>query len=193
MQFKIYKFKTVTSTNDLAADLIKKKKKEAGYVYAETQSKGKGTYGKKWISDKGNHFGSIFFPLKKEFPPFHEFSIINSVIVSDIISYFCKKQKTTLKFPNDVYVNGKKICGILQENIVLNRKNFLIIGIGINIVSNPIINNKYGTTNILSETKKKPKMNEVVSSIINAYKEFFINLHSYDYNYFKKKAEAMAL
>ena len=63
MKFTIFKFKSVTSTNDIAINLIKKQQKETGCVYAEIQTKGRGTHGKEWISDKGNLFGSIFFLL----------------------------------------------------------------------------------------------------------------------------------
>ena len=62
MRFEIFKFESVTSTNDTAINLIKEKKKEIGCVYASTQTKGRGTHGRKWVSDKGNLFGSIFFP-----------------------------------------------------------------------------------------------------------------------------------
>ena len=48
-----------------------------GCVYAGAQTKGRGTRGKKWVSTKGNFFGSIFFHLKYNFPPFNEFSTIN--------------------------------------------------------------------------------------------------------------------
>jgi len=56
MKFEIFKFENVTSTNDIAINLIKKEQKETGCVYAETQTKGRGTHGKEWISDKGNLF-----------------------------------------------------------------------------------------------------------------------------------------
>ena len=115
MKFKIFKFKSVTSTNDVAINLIQKEKKEIGCVYADNQTKGRGTHGKKWISDKGNLFGSIFFPLENNYPPFNEFSIISPVIISDVIKHFCDKKNVSLKFPNDVFVNGKKICGVLQD------------------------------------------------------------------------------
>ena len=88
MRFKIYKYKVVTSTNDIAINLIKKKRKSSGCIYAETQTKGRGTHGKKWISKKGNLFSSIFFPLEKKFPPFYHFSIINSIIIIDIVLFF---------------------------------------------------------------------------------------------------------
>ena len=193
MKFEIFKFESVTSTNDVAINLIKEKQKEFGCVYARIQTKGRGTRGRKWISDEGNFFVSIFFPLKNNYPPFNEFSIINPIIISGVIKHFCEKKNINLKFPNDVFVNRKKICGILQELITVNSKKFLIIGIGINIVSNPKINNKYQATNILLETKKKPTIKDIMDLIIFSYEKFFIDLNSYNYGYFKKQANLMTL
>ena len=193
MKFEIFKFENVTSTNDIAINLIKKEQKETGCVYAETQTKGRGTHGKEWISDKGNLFGSIFFPLKNNYPPFNEFSIINPLIISDVIKHFCEKKNINLKFPNDIFVNRKKICGILQELIVSNNRKFLIIGIGVNIISNPEINDEYQATNILLETQKRPMIKEIIDLIIFSYEKFFINLNSYNYEHFKKKADLMVL
>ena len=187
MKFKIFKFKNVTSTNDVAINLIKEDKKETGCIYAEIQTKGRGTRGRRWISQKGNFFGSIFFPLKNYYPPFNEFTIINPVIISGVMENFCEKKNISFKWPNDVFLNGKKICGILQELITLNSKKFLIIGIGINIVSNPNISAKYETTNILLETRKIPSIKEIINQIIFSYEKFFLNLNSYNYYNFKKK------
>ena len=158
MKFKIFKFGSVTSTNDVAIKLIKKEQKEFGCVHAENQTKGRGTYGRKWISNKGNFFVSIFFPLKNNYPPFNEFSIINPIIISGVIKHFCEKKNIKLKFPNDIFVNRRKICGILQELITINGNKFLIIGIGINIVSNPKINNQYQATNIFWKLKKNQQL-----------------------------------
>ena len=193
MKFEIFKFESVTSTNDVAINLIKREKKESGYVYADTQTKGRGTHGREWVSAKGNLFGSIFFPLKNNYPPFIEFSIINSIIIAGVIKHFCEEKNISLKFPNDVLVNGKKICGILQELINLDNRKFLIVGIGMNIVTNPNINKRYQATNILIETKKKPKIREIINLIIFSYEKFFIDLNSYNYANFKKKADSMAL
>ena len=68
MKFEIFKFKSVTSTNDVAIELIKKEN-ETGCVYAGTQTRGRGTKGRKWISEKGNLFGYF------QQPP--QFSFIN--------------------------------------------------------------------------------------------------------------------
>jgi len=193
MRFEIFRFPSVSSTNDVAISLIKKEKKILGCVYAETQTKGRGTYGKKWISNKGNLFISIFFHLKENYPPFNEFSVISPLIVSETIKHFCKDKTVSLKFPNDVFLNGKKICGILQETITFNKKKFLIIGIGMNVVSNPKIMDLYEATNILFETKKKINIKTIIDLIIISYEKFFKVLNLYKYENYKNKAETMSL
>ena len=193
MRFEIFRFPSVSSTNDVAISLIKKEKKILGCVYAETQTKGRGTYGKKWISNKGNLFISIFFHLKENYPPFNEFSVISPLIVSETIKHFCKDKTVSLKFPNDVFLNGKKICGILQETITFNKQKFLIIGIGMNVVSNPKIMDLYEATNILFETKKKINIKTIIDLIIISYEKFFKVLNLYKYENYKNKAETMSL
>ena len=192
MRFKIFNFKSVTSTNDVAINLIKKEKKESGFIYADTQTKGRGTRGREWVSQKGNLFSSIFFHLKNNYPTFSEFSIINPIIISAVIKSFCKDKNITLKFPNDIFVNGRKICGILQELITLDDRKFLIIGVGMNLITNPNIKKKYKATNILLESDKKPKINEIAGLIVSSYEKFFLNINSYSYSSFKKKADSMA-
>jgi len=81
----------------------------------------------------------------------------------------------------------------LQEIITLNSKKFLVVGIGLNIVSNPVINDKYKATNILAETNKKYKIKEILELIINTYEKFFAELNSFNYDSFKKKSDLMAL
>ncbi len=193
MKFKIYKYDNVTSSNDIAIELIKSKKKLSGCVCAKFQSKGRGRYGKKWISKKGNLFATIFFHLGKKYPVFNEFSLISPIIVSDVIKKICTGSNISLKFPNDIFLNGKKVCGILQEKIVSEGKNFLIIGIGINVISSPNLNDRYKATNIFSETNKKININEIVDLIIFSYENFFKKLNSYNYKNFKKRADLISV
>ena len=125
--------------------------------------------------------------MKRGYPTFSEFSVITAVIISKVLENFLDKKKISFKWPNDILVNKKKICGILQELISSNSKKFLIIGIGINIKSNPYINKKYKATNILLEAKNKPKLKKIVNLIISSYEKFFTNLRFYNYQKFKKK------
>ena len=192
MKFKIFKYNIVNSTNEKAIELIKKKKYENGFVYALSQKKGKGRYGRKWISKKGNFFGSIFFHIKKNYPSVEEFSLINPILNIDILSKYCGKKNTFFKSPNDIYINKKKICGILQEVVTKESQKYLIIGIGINLLSNPKIKN-YPSTNIYKETKKRPQVLKVLKQIISKYEEFFYHLDLYKFSNFKLRLEKLLL
>ena len=66
MKLKNFVFKNVNSTNDLAIKIIKNTKNTSGIVIADNQKKGRGRYGKRWISFKGNIFVSIFFNFEKK-------------------------------------------------------------------------------------------------------------------------------
>ncbi len=193
MKLETLKLEKVTSTNDVVIDLIKKNNKSTGLVYANIQTLGRGTRGRKWISDEGNLFASLFFPLEKKFPSFAEFSVINPVIISEVITNICEAKNITLKFPNDIFLNGKKVCGVLQELVTVNKKKFLIIGIGLNIISNPKINNIYKATNIFKETKKKLRISMITKRLIFSYEKFFKNLASYKYVTFKSKMNLLTL
>ena len=139
MKLNLIKFKRVKSTNDEAIKIIRSKKNKQGIVISNLQTKGKGTMGKKWVSQRGNFFASIFFELKKNMPKTNEFSIINPLIIKKTISEY-SRFKVKIKWPNDLLIKSRKVCGILQELIKFDKKNFLIIGIGINTLKSP--NNK---------------------------------------------------
>jgi len=191
MKIKIFKFKKVTSTNDVAIKLIKKKNKTVGCVHASEQTKGRGTYGKKWISNKGNLFASFFFPIKENIPHLKDFIIINSFIVSRVLKNIYNIKDIKIKLPNDILIKKKKICGILQEIITFKKKEFFIVGIGLNTQSNPFIK-KYKTTNLFKETEKNIKVQEIIKLIAAAYENFFLNLNLKKYNKYKKKADLLA-
>ncbi len=153
MKFKVFKFKNVKSTNNTAIAIIKKKNIYNGMIVSEKQSGGKGQYGKKWISLNGNLFLSFFFRINNLNISLRKLTKLNCLLVKKILSYYYKS-KIIYKRPNDLLINKKKICGILQETISKSDEKYLIIGIGINLIKNPNIKN-YPTTNLYDLTKKK--------------------------------------
>ena len=165
MSFKKFFYKKVNSTNDLAIKKIKAGITK-GIVIADCQKKGRGQQGKKWLSFKGNIFMTIFFKIKENIN-IKRITILNCKIIKKVLFQYIKKT-ITIKPPNDLLVDKKKICGILQE-IKFNQKHkFIIIGIGINLIKNPIIKN-YPTTNILKETGFKVKRLNLIKKIEKNY------------------------
>ena len=152
MKFKKFKFKKVKSTNNTAIRIIKGSNYNTGMVVSEIQTKGRGQYGRKWISLKGNLFVSFFNELNKKNLSIKVITKINCLLVKKLLSSFTRK-KILFKNPNDLLIDKKKISGILQEVIFTRNKKFLITGIGINIMKNPNIRN-YPATNLHEVTKK---------------------------------------
>ena len=131
MKFKIFRFKKVNSTNNTAIRIIKETDLDYGMIITEIQKKGRGQYGKKWICYKGNLFISFFFNLKNFAIYLKQLTKINCVLVKKLLSFYYKN-KIIFKKPNDLLIDKKKICGILQETLIKHKKKYLIVGIGIN-------------------------------------------------------------
>ena len=138
MNLKKFKYKKVSSTNDIAMQKIRQGYK-SGVIISDKQTRGRGRHGKKWVSNKGNLFFSIFFIINKKIQ-LSRLVINNLRIIKKILSEYIKS-KIKIKRPNDIIVNKKKICGILNETLFYKDLKFLVIGIGINIVSSPNLRN----------------------------------------------------
>lgn len=169
MKFKIFKFKRLRSTNDTAIRIIRNSNLKYGMVIAENQSHGRGQYGKKWLCFKGNLFVSFFYSLDNLNLTLSQITKLNCLLVKKMISKYYKK-KITYKKPNDLLIKGKKISGILQEIIHKNNKKSLIVGIGLNLVKNPIIRN-YPTTNLNDLINKKVSKKKIEIELKNVFEK----------------------
>ena len=163
MKIKRFNFKKVNSTNRTAIKIIKNSKFDYGMVVSENQKNGKGQYGKRWISYKGNLFVSLFYNIDNIDSSIKKLTRMNCLLVKKLISKFYKKE-IFFKSPNDLLINKKKISGILQEIIIKDDKKYLIVGIGINIVKSPNIS-KYPTTNLLELVGKKIDYKKMVNQL----------------------------
>ena len=126
MKFKIFKFKKVKSTNNTAIRIIKSSNFNYGMVISEIQNSGRGQYGKKWISYKGNLFVSFFYALENLSVSLKTLTKINCLLVRQLLSFYYKG-KIIYKNPNDLLIDKKKICGILQETLIKFGKKTIII------------------------------------------------------------------
>ena len=185
MKLKIVKFKSVTSTNDEAIKLIRSDKYLLGLVFSDSQTRGKGTMGKKWISHKGNIFISIFFKVNLIKIKIENYLIINAKIIKKILNEYTKKI-IKIKKPNDLLIDGKKICGILQEIIVHKKKKYLIAGIGINTkTSTP--NKNFKCTSLKIHSNKNINNKIIIKKIKKSYDKLIYDINNQNYLYVKKK------
>lgn len=131
---EVYFLREVDSTNIYALNLARKGAPEGVVVIADCQTNGKGRLGRKWQSPPGkNIYTSIILRPSIDPSVAPQITLIAGVAVARLLSLYCPGD-VALKWPNDVQIRGKKICGILTEmRMRSGRVDFVIVGIGINI------------------------------------------------------------
>ena len=142
--YKLISLEKIPSTQDWAHDLIAKAQAyDKTVIVATSQTAGRGRYRRKWVSHTGNLYASFIYKIQERNP---KLSYAIGVAVAETLMEFGLVPK--IKWPNDILIDGKKISGILIEY----SQNFVIIGIGINIKTCPIVK-EYQTTKINNFTK----------------------------------------
>lgn len=168
---KIYRFYTINSTNDFAKTLIAEK--EDCIIIAKKQTCGHGNKGRTFVSDEGGLYITIL-KFYKDFSANNLFKIMINSAVS--VAETCKKFgiESEIKWPNDVLVKGKKICGILINNGVQNGKiDYTICGIGLNINNNLCGEIKNIATSFKKELNNPQNIEEIEEELIlNLRKDF---------------------
>jgi BirA family biotin operon repressor/biotin-[acetyl-CoA-carboxylase] ligase len=185
MKLKIIKFKSVKSTNDKAIKLIRSNKYFLGLVSSDSQIKGRGTMGQKWISHKGNIFISIFFKVNLIKIKTENYLIINAIIIKKILNEYTKKI-IKIKKPNDLLIDEKKICGILQEVICHKKEKYLITGIGINTKILPS-NKKFKCTSLKINSNKSINNKIIIDKIKINYDKLIYDINNHNSLYVIKK------
>ena len=127
-------FDTIASTNTKAQELAEKGYPSGTLVVADKQESGKGRRGRSWVSPSGT---GIFMTLmiKPDINPNNAsmLTLVAALAVAKAITSVTG-EKAMIKWPNDIVVNGKKVCGILTEmNAQFDYINHIVVGIGINV------------------------------------------------------------
>lgn len=173
---KIYYYDSIDSTNKMAKD-IAFVEKEGVIVVAEEQTKGRGRLGRTWESPKkkGIYFSVI---LKPQMTPMKvaKLTLIGAAAVCLSLKEMGIESK--IKWPNDIVINGKKVCGILTEmNSELNMINYVIIGIGVNVnleESEIPEDIKHKATSLKIEAKNRIDRKKLLGTILSKFEELYI-------------------
>ncbi len=183
-------FDTISSTNDYLLSKEKNKNKDINVCIAEEQTKGRGRRGKSWISPK---FKNIYFSLnsylKKE--DLSGLSIAVALSVSKVLTKI--NVMSLIKWPNDLLVRNKKICGILIETAKVGELTKVVIGIGINVNMeySELIDQEW--TSIKLEKKQSVDRNSIITEMIS---QLCITLNKFEqeeFDYFLKKFTSLDL
>ena len=170
------------------------------FVSASNQSQGRGRNNRKWESNNNNLLFSLLIKDSKYFELTNSISIVSAYSILQSLNKYGIND-LSIKWPNDIYCNGKKICGILLEAISTNTINCLIIGVGINVnqkeFDGDYIADPTSMINVLnSEIDIDELKNEVYERLIDNLNKLVDGYNYFDeiekYDYLKNK-EAYAL
>jgi BirA family biotin operon repressor/biotin-[acetyl-CoA-carboxylase] ligase len=149
---------------------------EATIVVTGNQTAGRGQRGNSWESESGKNltFSMLLYP---DFLPLKQNFLLSEVIALGIKETLdAYSQAITIKWPNDIYCNEKKICGILIENELMeNRFSKSVVGIGLNVNQEIFSSNAPNPISlkqiIEKETELKPLLETMVCKILLRYEE----------------------
>jgi BirA family transcriptional regulator, biotin operon repressor / biotin---[acetyl-CoA-carboxylase] ligase len=167
---------SIDSTNQVAFRMALDGAPEGTCVVAETQKTGKGRLQRKWFSPYGkNLYLSVVLRPKLHPSQVYPITFLSSLAVYDML--LSLGLRPSLKWPNDVLVNGKKICGTLLElSTEADMVRFVVVGIGLNInMKRSEMSDEIRTkaTSILLETKNFYERARVCGILLNSLEQYY--------------------
>lgn len=176
LQFKIVRLDVVNSTNTLMRELLLKGEAAEGLMLVtERQTEGRGQLDAEWESQAGaNILSSVLFsPANLLVANQVYLNMAVCLAVYDTVSSFCRGTK--IKWPNDVYINRRKVAGILIENNLQgNLLKHAIVGIGLNVNQKQFSNTK--ATSLHAEAQITFDKDDVLQELVDALAKRYAQL-----------------
>ena len=170
MMLKTYYFKILDSTNIKAREFAKKGKFDS-VILAERQTKGKGRFKRQWFSDFGGLYMTIIIKIK-DVDKAKYLTFIAAVSTAKTIRNITGLN-ALVKWPNDVLIDDRKICGILTETIS-GRENYALIGIGANINQKKFpANISDKATSLFLKTNKRYNIKKISNLIMKEFNKLY--------------------
>ena len=146
-------FDAIPSTMDLVHTLAIEDAEEGTCVWTETQTAGRGRVGRTWVSPSGGLYISILLRPSRILREVPQLALIAGLAISQAIREQTDLD-TVIRWPNDVLLRGRKVAGVLCETKARDNKIAAIIGIGVNVTTDPKHLPKEGTS--LAQAAREP-------------------------------------
>jgi BirA family biotin operon repressor/biotin-[acetyl-CoA-carboxylase] ligase len=137
-EFVVHAHESVGSTNDEAKSLARAGAPHGTVVWAKAQTAGRGRVGRTWSSPPGNLYCSVVLRPDLSVARIVELGFVAALGVAEVVEALVPHGSISLKWPNDVLVDGSKIAGILLECEAVDRTvPWVVVGIGVNVAASP--------------------------------------------------------
>jgi len=174
--YNLLVFQTVDSTNSEALRLANSGAIGNFVVVSNLQTGGRGSKGRLWKSIAGNLHASILLDSSVDCKKHPQLSFVIANAVFEALTKLAQEKKINLniqlKWPNDILIDGKKVGGILLESISLLNKNYVVIGMGINIIEAPA-NVSFPATSLYDEGLMLEGSDELLDLIMNKFDKLY--------------------
>ena len=183
LSFSFKWFDEVSSTSDVAKELAESGAAEGTVVVAKRQTAGRGRHTSRWFSPEGGLYFTVV--LRPQVPASHSrlLAITAALAVADTVE-LATLASAQLKWPNDIYVSGKKVGGVLIETHFRDlRVNLAHVGIGVNVSRPDDEAPRYVGTNAiwLSDlVQKAPDITELLTAVLGSFTTWYQRLQALD-------------
>lgn len=185
MKWNIISHQKVRSTQLLAKKyLLKNKISQPTVIVSKIQSQGYGRYGRKWYSPEGGLWCSLVFKVNLSMKNIHFITIISALAVTKTIEEEFKLP-AKIKWPNDIIIENKKVCGILSELVNTSNKNYIVVGIGMNINNRIPPEIREEAVSIHEFKKDKIDINELLQKLLKNFSKYYLLAQSRKHDLFK--------
>lgn len=175
---KIKFIESAQSTNDA----VREHNEPLTIISAHSQTKGRGQRGNSWESEPYKNL-TYSFIITPTFLPFSEQFYISKIVSNALILTLQKHGiSSKVKWPNDIYVENKKICGILIENDVTSGGKILrsVVGIGLNVNQTKFLSDAPNPTSMKIITENEHPLEEVINNFAEEFKDEYRKLEMGD-------------
>ena len=167
---KVIRYPNLSSTNQMMKELLQDGIVTNGSVVTSmTQSEGKGRLGRRWESPEGGLWMSVLLEMDADFES-GKLGLISLIAGSSVATAIIMEYEVDagLKWPNDVLIDGRKVCGILAELVDVEKRRFVILGIGVNVNNRMAGSYEFSdsSTSISEEFKKNVKIDVLENTIL---------------------------
>jgi len=170
MKYIIHQFEEIDSTMNYARQLAENGCSHFTVVIAKIQKNGRGRLSRKWISEKGGLYFTIVLKPKVSIDKAFIYNLAASAAVVNVLEALFRIN-SKLKWPNDIHISDKKICGILSEiKIKEDVISYINIGIGLN-VNNQIYSEDVNSVSVKELTGKEESEIKIFESFLSIFEQ----------------------
>ena len=173
---KLFVFDSITSTNEYGKTLLSDADSEGYLIIANHQTAGYGRFKRSWFSepDKNLLFSFILKPEILAVDKIHLLTFFIANKAADVIEHSFGI-KIGIKWPNDLLVNNKKICGIILESVIHEKNISVVCGIGINVNQTSFLEHNSDITSLKTELNTEIDRFELLRKILRKLDSYYIS------------------